>query len=237
MTAATFPAAKEAVVPKNDRNEKFPRGRRIRPNELRGDDFYYGGARTQRQDWEQRAWDFDPRDRREGMYAAGGRDFEERMDEAYLDPDGRILRDRSWWATHNPVSGKRPWYETERDERTRFTGGDHGWSDRRHRFLRGVKNFFGVGPKGYKRSDERIREDVCEALADHPDVDASEIEVRVRDGEVILTGTVESRWMKRQAEDAVEFVPGVRDVRVELTIPRNTDDTGELDRGRTKKPA
>jgi hypothetical protein len=70
----------------------------------------------------------------------------------------------------------------------------------------------GKGPKGYRRSDERIHEDVCEQLAQDPGVDASDIEVAVRDGEVTLMGTVEDRWMKRRAEDAIESLPGIRDV-------------------------
>ncbi len=57
--------------------------------------------------------------------------------------------------------------------------------------------FRGRGPKGYVRSDERIREEVCELLAD-ADVDASEITVTVEDGEVTLLGTVDSRHAKRE---------------------------------------
>ena len=42
--------------------------------------------------------------------------------------------------------------------------------------------FAGRGPKGYHRSDERIREDVSDRLTDHPDIDATEIEVTVHEG-------------------------------------------------------
>ena len=72
--------------------------------------------------------------------------------------------------------------------------------------------FAGKGPKNFRRSDERIREDVCQRLTDHPAVDASEIEVAVQEGEVTLTGTVEDRRMKRLAEDVAGESPGVRDV-------------------------
>jgi osmotically-inducible protein OsmY len=74
------------------------------------------------------------------------------------------------------------------------------------------ENYVGKGPKGYKRSDERIREEVCEVLARHPRIDATEIEVDVNDGEVTLTGTVIEKSMKRMAADIVDDVPGVRDV-------------------------
>lgn len=81
-----------------------------------------------------------------------------------------------------------------------------------------IKSFFGKGPKGYKRSDERIREDVSEALYKDHHVDASDIEVSVSNGEVTLTGTVTDRRMKRIAEDCVESVSGVEDVRNELRV-------------------
>jgi hypothetical protein len=70
----------------------------------------------------------------------------------------------------------------------------------------------GKGPKGYVRSDERIREDVCDRLSDDDEVDASEITVTVVGGEVRLEGTVVDRYSKHRAEDLVESVSGVRDV-------------------------
>ncbi len=70
----------------------------------------------------------------------------------------------------------------------------------------------GKGPKGYVRSDERIREDVCDRLSDDDEVDASEITVTVTGGEVRLEGTVTDRYSKHRAEDLAEAVSGVRDV-------------------------
>lgn len=72
--------------------------------------------------------------------------------------------------------------------------------------------FTGRGPRGYRRSDERIREDVCQCLTDDDHIDASDIEVTVKDREVMLTGTVTSRMQKRHAEDLIERLAGVRDV-------------------------
>lgn len=72
--------------------------------------------------------------------------------------------------------------------------------------------FSGRGPRGYLRSDDRIREDVCQCLTDDAHIDASNIEVAVKDREVMLTGTVTSRMQKRHAEDLIERLPGVRDV-------------------------
>ena len=76
----------------------------------------------------------------------------------------------------------------------------------------------GKGPKGYKRSDEKIHDEVCELLTSHYDIDASEIEVEVKDGVVTLGGAVESRRTKRMAEDVVADMNGVQDVRNNLRI-------------------
>ncbi|MFY9552181.1 MAG: BON domain-containing protein [Thermoanaerobaculia bacterium] len=78
--------------------------------------------------------------------------------------------------------------------------------------------FTGKGPKGYKRSDERIKEDVSEALERDGDLDASEIEVVVAYGEVTLEGMVPDRQSKRLAEDLVEDLPGVKQVHNRLRI-------------------
>lgn len=51
-----------------------------------------------------------------------------------------------------------------------------------------LTSYRGVGPKGYTRSDERLAEEICERLTDHPRIDASEIDVQVSRGEVTLTG-------------------------------------------------
>lgn len=78
--------------------------------------------------------------------------------------------------------------------------------------------FSGKGPKGFRRSDDRIKEEVCEALEYDSDVDASEIDVTVKEGICTLTGTISSRQMKRQAETCVENVRGVQDVKNELRV-------------------
>lgn len=78
--------------------------------------------------------------------------------------------------------------------------------------------FRGRGPRGYQRSDERIHEDVCERLTQHGRVDASNIDVRVENGEVTLVGTVDDRQMKRLAEDLAENVSGVKQVHNQIRI-------------------
>jgi hypothetical protein len=76
----------------------------------------------------------------------------------------------------------------------------------------GTGRYSGRGPKGYVRSDVAIEEDVHVVLTQSPDIDGSDVRVRIRGGEVTLEGTVPDRAMKRAAEEAVEAVRGVRDV-------------------------
>jgi osmotically-inducible protein OsmY len=90
--------------------------------------------------------------------------------------------------------------------------------------------FAGRGPKGYQRSDDRIREDVSDQLTEHAHIDASEIEVDVSGGVVTLTGSVDDRWAKRLAEDIAEGVPGVRDVMNQLRVGGQDDQTGQTGR-------
>jgi hypothetical protein len=75
-------------------------------------------------------------------------------------------------------------------------------------------------PKNYTRSDERIREDVCDRLAVSHEVDPSEIEVTVSSGEVTLTGIVSNRQMKFVAEEIADDVVGVHDVHNQLRVSR-----------------
>jgi hypothetical protein len=76
----------------------------------------------------------------------------------------------------------------------------------------------GKGPMNYQRSDERIREAVCETLTDDDRIDASRMEVHVMNGDVSLAGTVDDRYAKRLAEEIVENIPGVRDIQNQLRV-------------------
>jgi hypothetical protein len=83
--------------------------------------------------------------------------------------------------------------------------------------------YTGRGPENWERPAEAIRDDVCERLTRHGDLDASGIRVHVENGEVILEGRVESRSAKRMAEDTAETVTGVRDVQNRLRIDYRDD--------------
>ena len=89
----------------------------------------------------------------------------------------------------------------------------------RSQFSREIrKDFTGVGPVNYRRSDERILDDCSDALYRCAEVDASDIEVSVLEGIGSLIGTVETRIEKKVAEMTVERTPGVIDVDNRLVI-------------------
>jgi len=134
------------------------------------------------------------------------------------------------------------------NDRGYSTTNDRGYNDRGYNFNdrnfndrnfndRGTwgqpnQEFIGKGPKGYMRSDERIREEVCELLSQGY-LDASDIEVEVKDGEVTLTGSVYDRRTKRLAEEIAESASGVKDVDVKLKIKRADTDRNIVDTAST----
>lgn len=105
---------------------------------------------------------------------------------------------------------------------------DRGWSGagRHDDYAREPADLRGLGPRDYRRSDERIRADVCEALTDDPRVDAREIEVKVADEVVTLAGCVPSRAEKRRAEDVALRCRGVHDVLNALRVAACDDEVG-----------
>jgi osmotically-inducible protein OsmY len=79
----------------------------------------------------------------------------------------------------------------------------------------------GKGPKGYRRADDRIHDELCERLTQHPLIDASTIEVDVKSGEVTLSGEVTDRRTKHMAEDVADQVSGVREIHNQLRVFRD----------------
>jgi osmotically-inducible protein OsmY len=88
------------------------------------------------------------------------------------------------------------------------------------KYHHGFSSHFGKGPKGYNRSDDLIYEDACELLKMSPDVDASDIEVKVKDRIIYLTGFIQDRECKRMAEIEIENISGVIDVQNQLVIKK-----------------
>jgi osmotically-inducible protein OsmY len=110
---------------------------------------------------------------------------------------------------------------------------DSGWDARADAVAGGhsARGFAGRGPKGYQRSDERLREEVSDRLMADDRLDASEIEVQVENGEVTLTGTVEDRAAKRRAEDCAEQVMGVREVMNQLRVQASSGESRSAGQG------
>jgi BON domain len=84
-----------------------------------------------------------------------------------------------------------------------------------------VRRLFGTGPKGYQRSDERLREDISERLMQAGNIDSSEVTVMVAGAKVTLEGTVPNRNMKHAIEDLVDACPGVQDIDNRIRVDRN----------------
>jgi len=69
-------------------------------------------------------------------------------------------------------------------------------------------------------ADERIWEEVHDRLMGHPDLDATELEIEVEEGNVTLAGRVDSREAKWLAEEVTRAVQGVQDVHNRLKVAR-----------------
>lgn len=80
--------------------------------------------------------------------------------------------------------------------------------------------YAGLSPRGYSRSDERIREDICDELTRRADIDPSQLTVSVQDGEVTLAGTVVDIRARSLADEIASHCAGVKQVRNELRVAR-----------------
>lgn len=190
-------------------------------------------------------------DRRRGVpQSAFERNRSERLRDARYDAqeidDEALPTDRRYWRAND--------YDEadfgRQDDRRVFDRGSEGFltAENRRRFLRDDDRYMrvdqadpydwpagraderesgpyrGRGPKGYMRSDARIHEDVCDRLTEHPSIDASDIEVSVTEGDVTLTGRVDSRAVKHLSEVMVETVAGVKEVHNQLRVaPLDTE--------------
>jgi osmotically-inducible protein OsmY len=112
----------------------------------------------------------------------------------------------------------RGWWDRASDAVASWFGDEE--ADRRRRMDHRREEWRGKGPKGYRRSDERIREDINDRLSEGY-LDASDVEVTVSNAEVTLTGTVNNRWDKRRAEDIAESVNGVTHVENRVRVKQH----------------
>lgn len=69
-----------------------------------------------------------------------------------------------------------------------------------------------------RRTDKKIKEDICDFLAQVPLENCSEIKVHVDSGTVTLRGNVNKSQTKRTVEEIAEHVAGVNNIQNELRI-------------------
>lgn len=207
-----------------EQDQRFRRNEeRYDRNDRQGEQYGQGYGQNQGygQQYGQRPYDQDDRvaqqwrDQGDGRFAGSERS-ERRGDDRGWEWD----RDRSTPQQIGDRDSSRAWRGTGGGS---YQGGgaDRGQSEWGGSYAGGSReSFSGRGPKGYRRSDDRIREAVSDRLTDDHSLDASEIEVEVKDGEVTLKGTVSDRQQKRLAEDLAESCSGVSDVTNNIRVSR-----------------
>jgi hypothetical protein len=195
--------------------ERYGRGGQDFERYGRGQDWGQSERRWSDQDWERDqgpmrgrqgrdferkgGWDYDRT--RSGYGSGSGRSFD-RDQERY----GRGMTGQGQYDRYRDMDREEDWDEWDEPATT--------WTYAEYWFVPGP--YAGIGPRNYNRSDETILEEVCERLSQHGQVDASEIEVEIQDGDVILKGSVNDRREKRLAEDIAESVFGIVDVQNHL---------------------
>ena len=208
-----------------------------------------------RDDWNRPQYRTGPEDWRGGQHEDVSRYGERGRNWALSDWD----RDREWDQDRNREWDRdREWFDRdrERDWRSssssrdtsmnRYGGSTWAADEGRMQFggptpgigARGSSETarrWGRGPKGYQRSDTRIHEDVCERIS-FANVDASDVEVSVSNGEVTLSGTVRERSDKHRIEDVAEEVAGVRDVHNNVRVHRPDRGIGQSDSSGSDQP-
>ena len=200
----------------------------------------YGGSGSRYGEGESRNWTGDDRssqsDKGDWSGGYGSRESRDAMNArqsgdwsgSYSGRESRDWNDQNRWIDdRDRGQQQRGWWDRASDEVASWFGDEE--AERRRK----IDARRGRGPKGYQRSDERIKEDVSDRLTDDYYVDASDIEVQVSSAEVILTGTVNSRNEKRRAEDLAESAKGVRNVENRLRVQRGNSTYNELDSNRT----
>lgn len=202
----------------------------------RDDRDYYAGAATGSYRTDDRTYhdryrgdrpreDYSYRARDEARYASSSnRPRYNGTDEAAIEYFRAAREQRDDFQRHEAQS---PGAEFE-DRDDRYNGGAPAWARRERggywrQYEAPRSPYIGRGPKDYQRSDDRVREEICDCMTDDPMLDASEITVQVSKGEVTLNGTVTSREQKRRAEDVAERISGVKEVTNQLRVSREAN--------------
>lgn len=132
----------------------------------------------------------------------------------------------------NNRNDDRDWWDKASDEVSSWFGDDD--AERRRRMDKQQGPHSGKGPKGYTRTDDKLKDDINERLYHDSHIDASDVDVTVENGEATLTGTVENKMAKRRIEDIIESIPGVRDVENRLKVKSSSDTVGNYSNDRMR---
>lgn len=200
----------------DDRNVRFDEDRGIGG---RFDESVFG-RQFRRNDESQYGRQFGGRDLDEGSFSRSnfGRGYPQSLDQGFRQQNLGGQRLGQQWD-----QGASQWGDESFGRGIDLTG---SFSHVPRHVLQQIGPHVGKGPQGYKRNDERIKEDVCDRLTEHPLIDASTIEVKVQNGEVTLTGTVQDRQMKLLIEQVTDTISGVQDVTNNVKVQRQTASTG-----------
>lgn len=139
---------------------------------------------------------------------------------------------RSDYSRYDPY-GEEKWSPERKSIHALEGAGRKGWDQEQNRAYGSVygnragqsqpdemRNHKGKGPRNYRRSDERIQEDIHDRLARDWSLDTSDIEVNVKEGVVHLEGSVKERSVKYRIEDITESIAGVKDIENKIRIAR-----------------
>jgi osmotically-inducible protein OsmY len=214
--------------PRSD--DDFSMGLGQESRSARGADYGRRGGMEAGDRWERRenmrrpqgqALSFGEDNYRGGEHSGGGsfrgreQDYGQNYGEEYRGSDSGWTGSEGWQSTS-------PWQRSQRrgPEMGRYENmsGRPGYEGSQDTMRRNEGQYVGRGPRGYKRSDDRIEEDINERLTQHGTIDATDIEVSVQNAEVTLRGTVDSRQAKRLAEDIADAVSGVKEVVNQIKI-------------------
>lgn len=161
----------------------------------------------------------------QGDYDVRARERDRDTNGPFADYSGRSAFGPARDSRHSSDYDAAPWHDERVRDYEHRSSWDYGRGDERasrpydssfhgagNYDARSARSFRGRGPQGYQRSDERLREMICERLTDHPAIDASNVSVEVSGQIVKLTGTVEDRRTKYEMEELIEGFSGVKDI-------------------------
>ncbi len=205
-----------------DTGVRSDRGREDERLRYRGDDREMGRNRYDRDatrrrtrrtanedDWAARVPDHY---QRRGPYEDYGWEAGESVLPEFRDPSVH----RADYERRRPDRNDRSWWERTRDGVASWFGGGQNTEGEPDEEVRG--GYRGRGPRGYRRGDDRILEEVNDRLTDDDFLDASQIVASVQNGEIVLAGYVYNRTSKRRAERLAESVAGVTNVENRLRV-------------------